>query len=181
MKQNNLKNYTFSIFNSKAEDGITTSLKEIGVKKEPIIVCVGSDLVVGDSMGPLIGTLLKRKGINAYVYGTLGNPITAKEINYIKSYIKNVHKENDVIAIDAAVGCEDDVGLIKVFNNGIKPGLGVNKNLDTIGDTSIIGIVASKSVKNYNLFNKTRLSLVYNMAEKIANAINKYINYQPEA
>ena len=170
------KNYSFSVFNDSLEEGITTTLNNIGLKTAPVFVCLGSDLVVGDSMGPLIGTLLKQKGVNAYVYGTLGNPITAKEVNYVKEYVKNVHRKRKIVAIDAAVGSEEDIGLIKICNKGIKPGLGVNKKLETIGDTSIIGIVASKSVKNYNLFNKTRLNLVYKMAEKISSAIEKYIN-----
>jgi hypothetical protein len=58
------------------------------------------------------------------------------------------------------------------------PGLGVNKNLGQIGDISIIGVVAGKSVKNKELFNLTRLNLVYNMAENIANGIEEYTNFK---
>ena len=65
-----------------------------------------------------------------------------------------------------------------MLNRGLKPGLGVDKELDMIGDISIIGIVASKSLKNYNLFNLTRLNLVYKMAEKIASGIENYITGQ---
>ena len=81
------------------------------------------------------------------------------------------------IAIDAAIGDSDDVGLIRVFNKGLKPGLGVDKNLGTVGDLSIIGVVAAKSIKNYNLFNATRLNLIYKMANQIADGIESYINY----
>ena len=82
-----------------------------------------------------------------------------------------------VIAIDAAVGETDDVGLIKAVDKGLKPGLGVNKNLSEIGDVSIIGVVAVKSFKNYQLFNLTRLSLIYRMAETIAHSVSDYIDY----
>ena len=79
---------------------------------------------------------------------------------------------------DAAVGDPDDVGLIRVMDKGLKPGLGVDKKLGTIGDLSIIAVVAAKSLQNYNLFNLTRLNLIYKMAETIASGIEKYISSQ---
>ena len=170
-------NYTFSAFNKHTCDGVSQSLAEFNTKAlKPVIICIGSDLVLGDSLGPLVGTLLRKKGVNVYIYGTLNYPITAKEVEYAKTYLKQMHPNSVTIAIDAAVGCESDVGLIKVLNKGLKPGLGVQKNLGTIGDLSIIGIVAEKSAKNYNLFNLTRLNLIFKMAETIADGIAKYIN-----
>ena len=171
--------YTFSTFNCHASSGIYQSL--IGLNKDnkkPIFICIGSDLVLGDSLGPLVGTFLKNKNLNAYIYGTLSFPITAKEVEYARTYLKQIHPNSISIAIDAAIGNQDDVGLIRVINKGLKPGLGVDKNLGTVGDLSIVGIVASKSVQNYNLFNLTRLNLIYKMAGTIADGIEKYINFQ---
>ena len=171
------KEYTHNSINKYAQDGICDSLKKCNVNnKKPIFICIGSDLVLGDSLGPLVGTLLKRKKISSYVYGTLNYPITAKEIEYAKKYLKAMHPSSITIAIDAAVGNTDDIGLIRVVNKGLKPGLGVEKNLGVIGEISIIGVVSGKSLKNYNLFNLTRLNLVYKMAEQIADGIEKYIN-----
>ena len=172
------KNFSFSSFNDYAKDGIFQSLIENNpTNKKPIIVCIGSDLVLGDSLGPLIGTFLKNNDVKSYVYGTLNFPITSKEVEYAKIYLKQMHPNSIVVAIDAAVGDPNDVGLIRVQNKGIKPGLGVNKDLSEIGDVGIIGVVAAKSVKNYNLFNLTRLNLIYKMAETISSGIVKYINY----
>lgn len=171
-----MKNYTFNVFNQYAESGIYGALSEFNCKNDyPIIVCIGSDLVLGDSLGPLVGTFLRQKKVGAYVYGTLNQPITAKEVEYARRYLKEIHPDSMIIAIDAAVGESDDVGLIKVSDRGIKPGLGVNKNLGVIGDVGIIGVVAVKSLKNYSLFNLTRLNLIYRMAEVIAKAIADYI------
>lgn len=172
------KHFTFSTYNQHAKTGIFQSLIDCNPKnKKPIFVCVGSDLVLGDSLGPLVGTLLKNKGVKSYVYGTLNFPITAKEVEYARTYLKQMHPSSIIIAIDAAIGTADDVGLIRVLNKGLKPGLGVNKNLGTVGDNSIIGIVASKSLQNYNLFNMTRLNLIYKMAEQISEGILKYVDY----
>ena len=172
------KEFSFSTFNEYSSTGIYQSLIDCNVNnKKPFFICIGSDLVLGDSLGPLVGTFLKNKNIGSYVYGTLNFPITAKEIEYARTYLKQMHPNSISIAIDAAIGNSDDIGLIRVLNKGLKPGLGVDKNLGAIGDISIIGVVASKSNKNYNLFNLTRLNLIYKMAETIANGIEKYVYY----
>lgn len=172
------KEFSFSSFNQGASLGIYNSLLEFNpTHLHPFFICIGSDLVMGDSLGPLVGTLLKKRGVRSYVYGTLNFPITAKEVEYARTYLKQMHPSSISIAIDAAVGSSDDVGLIKVINKGLKPGLGVNKNLGIIGDVSIIGIVAKSSFNNRELFNLTRLNLVYKMAEIIADGIEQYIKH----
>ena len=55
---------------------------------------------------------------------------------------------------------------------GIKPGSGANKRLAKVGDVSVMGIVAEKSLFNYSLFSSTRLNIVYKMAEIIAERTN---------
>ena len=46
----------------------------------PAIVCVGSDRVAGDSLGPLTGSILQKCGADAFLYGTLGRTVTAREV-----------------------------------------------------------------------------------------------------
>ena len=168
--------FSFNSFNDNSEKSIGNALASCNKKsKTPIIVCIGSDLVLGDSLGPLVGTMLTRRNVNAYIYGTLNSPITAKEITCAKIHVKMLHPESFVVATDAAVGNSEDIGLIKVSDKGLKPGLGVNKNLGVIGDCSIIGVVAEKSTQNYNLFNLTRLNLIYKMAERIADGVEKFL------
>jgi len=172
------KAFSFNSFSDYCSDGIFQSLLECNSKNlKPVFICIGSDLVLGDSLGPLVGTILRRKNIKSYVYGTLNYPITAKEVEYAGKYLKQMHPDSISIAIDAAVGNPDDVGLIRVLDKGLRPGLGVDKNLGVVGDISIIAVVASKSLQNYNLFNLTRLNLVFKMAEKIADGIEKYISH----
>ena len=139
----------------------------------PVIVCVGSDLAVGDSLGPITGSMLKYKtqGLRAFIYGTLQSPVTAKEIKYVRAFLKETHKGSQIIAVDAAVGAEGDVGLLKLSDSPLFPGAGANKRLGAIGDISIMGIVSEKSVANFGLLNTTRLNLVYTMSEIISEAI----------
>lgn len=171
--------YSFNLYNTLAAQGICLSLKKIlsGNKKTPVILCIGSDLSVGDSLGPVTGTKLKEKlkGFNCYVYGTLSKPITAHEVKYMNEFLRQTHPENPVIAVDAAVGLAGDIGLIKLAKRAIKPGSGANKKLSKVGDVSIMGIVAEHSVFNYSLFSSTRLNIVYRMSEIISDGIASYV------
>ncbi len=159
-----------------AETGLMMALeKSLGpLTAPPVILCIGSDLAVGDSLGPITGTLLRRRGaeLSGFVYGTLRNPVTAKEVKYVNRFLRKTHPYSKIIAIDAAVGEESDVGLVKVLDGSLRPGSGANKRLGRVGDVSILGIVARKSAFSYSLLNLTRLNVVYSMAEIIANAVS---------
>ena len=171
-----MENYSFNIYNKCCSNGICAALDTLNKNKiNPVFICIGSDLVLGDSLGPLVGTFLRNKNIPNYIYGTLKAPITAKEVDYAGKLIENTHKNSICIAIDAAVGEVGDIGLIRVVDRGLKPGLGVNKNLNLIGDISIIAVVAEKSLKNESLLNLTRLNHVYKMAEEISNGIEQHL------
>ena len=116
MKENT---YSFSAFSEHSSSGIYQSLIELNKdNKLPIFICIGSDMVLGDSLGPLVGTFLKKKKVNTYIYGTLSFPITAKEISYARTYLKQLHPSAISIAIDAAIGEPESIGLIKVLNKG---------------------------------------------------------------
>jgi putative sporulation protein YyaC len=66
------------------------------------------------------------------------------------------------------------VGLVKVQKSGIKPGLGVDKDLPVVGDLSVIGILGEKR-SGKALFTVNKISTVYKMAEKIANGLKIFV------
>ena len=177
--------YAFHLYNKLAPDGVMLSVDKLlqeKIKKKykeensPVIVCIGSDLAIGDSLGPITGSMLRYKtqGLNVFLYGTLSSPVTAKEISYTREFIRETHK-GPVIAVDAAVGEAGDIGLIKVTDTPLLPGAGANKKLGAIGDISIMGIVAEKSISNFGLLNTTRLNLVYKMAEIISDGLASFL------
>ncbi len=173
-----MTDYSFFLYNALAPSGILIALKKIlqENKNPPVILCIGSDLSVGDSLGPLCGTKLKERlqGLNCYVYGTLAKPITAHEVKFMNHFLLSTHPNSPIIAIDAAVGLSGDVGLIKVSKKPLKPGSGTNKKLNKVGDVSIMGVVAEKSAFNYALFSATRLNVVHTMANAIVTAVSDY-------
>lgn len=169
--------YAFHFYNTMAETGLMMALtKCLGdLSAPPVVLCIGSDLAVGDSLGPVTGTMLKRKGeLYGYVYGTLKSPVTAKEVKYVESFLRKTHPNSKIIAVDAAVGEDGDVGLIKIVNAPLKPGAGANKRLGKVGDVSVLGIVAKKSAFSYSLLNLTRLNMVYSMSEIITGALSAF-------
>ncbi len=169
--------YAFHFYNALAETGVMMALNRcLGeLTAPPVILCIGSDLAVGDSLGPVTGTMLRSRGeLFGYVYGTLKNPVTAKEVKYVDGFLRKTHPESKIIAVDAAVGEECDVGLIKVIDAPLKPGSGANKRLGRVGDVSVLGVVAKKSAFAYSLMNLTRLNVVYSMAEIITGAISSF-------
>ena len=167
--------YCFHIWNKMACSGISLALQHILHGKTPVIVCIGSDLTIGDCVGPVCGSLLTQiKRTPFFIYGTLQNTITAKEIGYMHEFLRETHPDQPIIAVDAAVGDAGDIGLIKVTDGGLFPGLGANKKLQRIGDVGILGIVAERSLFNYSLLNLTRLKLVWELADRISKGITRY-------
>ncbi len=166
--------YSFFNHNPSTSSKIADALAEFYDYYIPVVICVGTDAAIGDTLGPLVGTKLKEMGLSAYVYGSLNKTVTAKEIPTIKSFLSSVHPLAKTIVIDAAVGFKEDVGKIKVSDDGIFPGLGAEKKLPKLGDGSIIGIVSERSQNNHVFMNLTRFSPIYKMAETISEGIRQY-------
>lgn len=172
--------YSFNTFNKYSPAGLTIAIKNLLDKNiSPVVLCIGSDLSIGDSLGPLIGEKLSvfLEKSNVFIYGTLKKPITAKEIKYVSSFIKNTHPDSPIIAIDAAVGSAGEIGNVKIIKKSLRPGSGAKKNLGSVGDISIIGIVAERSYFNSSLFSATRLNLINKMSDVIVDALLSYFSY----
>lgn len=135
-----------------------------------IIVCIGTDKCIGDCLGPLVGTILKKKKYPLEIYGTLDKPIHALNMKEKLWRIKAKHPSQLVIAVDACLGEEENIGAIQIRNGPIYPGKGVGKNLPSVGDISIIGIVDGLNHDNTISLHNIRLSFVMQMAEAIANS-----------
>lgn len=103
----------------------------------PTFVCIGTPSVTGDAIGPMVGSALSNLGYT--VYGTMTEPITAKNVQdiYNKLWVKSF-VNSPLIAIDAATG-ETPVGTIDaVCGAALYPGAGVGKKLTPIGNSVII-------------------------------------------
>ena len=146
-------------------------LKDNG-KKQKVFLCIGSDKLIFDCLGPLTGTLLRNaSNFEHYVYGTMAEPITARQVETAIRFIRSFHLGSEVIVVDSAVGKTEEIGKIKCFNRGLRPALGVDKEMSVVGDKSIMGIVTTKDkIRNLNTCN-VKLQDVYNMAKSVSEMI----------
>ena len=142
-----------------------------------VFVCIGSDRSTGDSLGPLIGYKLSTLNHNnVYVYGTLDDPVHAKNLADKILVISSRHPNALVVAIDACLGSMEHVGYVSIKNEPLRPGAGVNKDLPEIGDISIIGIVNFGGFMDFIILQNTRLHLVMKMADLISLGIKHTIS-----
>lgn len=145
-----------------------------------VIVCIGTDRSTGDCLGPLVGTKLNEQQEHSFeVFGTLDNPVHATNLNDFIMQIKNKFNNPFVIAIDACLGNINNIGIVNICHGSLKPGAGVNKDLPTIGDLHITGIVNVGGFLEYFVLQNTRLNIVMKMANLISKGIYQgYIKYK---
>lgn len=138
-----------------------------------LFLCIGSDKITGDCYGPLVGQKLKEGFKNTYqniqIYGTLDEPISAMNLEQTVNKIYKNYINPCIIAIDSALGTQDNIGKILVDNTKIKCGKGTNKKLISIGDISIRGVVA----KDYKI-PKYNFSSLQNTRIRRSNELSRY-------
>lgn len=85
----------------------------LSLDKKLVILCIGSDRVIGDCLGPLVGhklsSLLKNSGIS--VYGTLKKPVHAKNLDATLKKIRASIQNPYIIALDSSLGTNSHVGF----------------------------------------------------------------------
>ena len=135
---------------------------------EICILCIGTDRATGDSLGPLVGQKLAESTAlldGIFVYGTLQSPVHARNLTMTIGEIYARHKNPLIIAVDAGLGQTEHVGWLSTGHGAIRPGAGLNKRLQPVGDIFITGIVNFSGVMEFYLLQNTRLGLVMRMAD----------------
>ncbi len=151
-----------------------------------IILGIGSNnkkYVNFDTYGPRVGSLLKQYNLPKFVdcYGTMEEPLNAINIEKFAEEKKTEFSKNIVIAIDACVTMfTSNLGKIKVCNFGVQPGAGFKKDIDIIGDFSIIATTIKKGnffstdLKDATVINESGLELLANItAEALYKGLSK--------
>lgn len=146
-------------------------------KEEIIIVCIGTPKSTGDSLGPLIGTELSKLVYDTPIYGTLRFPVHAMNLDNSLDNIYSKHPNAFIIGIDAAIGHKDDIGKTRFRNFSIKPGKGIGKDLQPVGDVSVVGILADSNKDEddiYDDINSVTPELLVNTCNKIVEALYEF-------
>jgi putative sporulation protein YyaC len=141
--------------------------------REIVIICIGSDRATGDCLGPIVGQKLcwQKRNVRKkdfHIYGTLEKPVHAKNLEAYIHFIKRCHPGALLIAIDASLGIASHVGYITLGEGSLCPGVGVDKNLPSVGDICITGIVNLSGFGSQMLLQTTHLHLVMQLADFIS-------------
>lgn len=151
---------------------LTAIFRDIPSYQELVFVCIGTDRSTGDSLGPIIGSrLLKYNFSDIRVYGTLDQPVHAMNLEETIKQIQETYYNPYIVGIDACLGQVSSVGCVQIGNGPLKPGAGVKKELPSVGDIHLTGVVNVGGFMEYFVLQNTRLSLVMNMAEIMAKGI----------
>ncbi len=163
-----------SYTDSQADQDLASALGSMlgGCQSRVIILCIGTDANIADSLGPLVGTMLIEAGSLLPVYGTLDQPIHARNLRTRVEMIQQEHPGFLELAIDASAGKREEIGTIEIKNCGIYPGKALRKRLPLVGHMSILGKVeVIHSLRSTGHLSEGRLSMVYRMAQVIARGI----------
>lgn len=140
------KYHWINSLDSDAEDCFLSGFRHItkNSRTMPVFLCVGTPLLSGDSLGPLVGSHLKQYGI-LDVYGTMDEPVHAENIEFYRNMIKEKYGRPTIITVDAAIGTKDQSGYITLRKGSLKPGSGIGKSIRPIGNIEITGILENIS------------------------------------
>lgn len=152
---------------------------------EIVFLCIGTDRLIGDCFGPLVGSKLEERFrklniSNFNVYGTLRENICYTNIKeYIKK-LKLIHPNACIVTIDAALAEKSSLGNIYVEKKKTKIAKGLNKENVEVGDISIRAVVGKNyKLSNYNFFSLQNVSLneVMKLSIIVADGIYEVIKY----
>src|SRR5690625_3672035 len=139
------------------------------IKRNIIVLCIGTDRSTGDSLGPLTGTFLSQMRLNHIdVFGTLHQPVHALNLESHVEKVKSTYKDPFIVAIDASLGQKKSIGNFIYGVGSIKPGAAVKKELPSVGDMYITGVVNVGGFMEFSILQSTRLAIVHDMAYQSA-------------
>lgn len=143
--------------------------------REIIILCIGSDRYIGDALGPLVGSYLA-ENTKCIVYGNLDKPVHAGNLVTIIQNIKSRHQQPIIIAVDACLGKNNEIGNIEIWEGGLEAGIAVGNKLPAIGTISIIGVVNASGYLGYLDLQSTPLSIVMKLSKSIGRVLGDVLH-----
>ncbi len=154
-------------------------------KMEIVFLCIGTDHILGDCLGPLVGTGLKEKLephniSNITIYGTLKENLCYTNIKDTLKIIEKKHQNPCLIVVDAALSQEENIGKIFVKKEKIELGKGLYKSKIEVGNISIKAVVGKnykRTKYNFASLQNVPLNEVMTLSQIIVEGICEVIKY----
>lgn len=148
-----------------------------------IILCIGTNKLAGDLVGPMVGDFLgksiKTSKENIVIYGNMKETLNLKNVKQVLENEMKKYKKPFIITIDAALGkTELTTEQIFVGKGKIQIGSCLGKGIDFYSDLYIKGVVGkigNSNTENIEILSNVERKVVYHLAKKITNEIYKII------
>ena len=166
----------YNVFVNELKNKIDNQNKKI------IFLCIGTNKVIGDSFGPLVGTNLEhflKYNNKVAIFGNINNPLNALNIKEKLIYINKTYIDKYIIAIDSAVSDKNFIGDIFVTKNKMILGKGLNKEIFSLGDISIkcsVCINEYNKISNFKCLNNVSKTFVQELANLVSIGIYEVIS-----
>ena len=135
-----------------------------------LFLCIGSEKISGDAVGPIVGSLLRDKYKLPYpVIGTEEHPVNGINFKEYQKVIKDRFPFHRIIAIDSAVG--DELWTLKIKEGGVRAGGALKPDGEKFGDIGILAVVGSKEGNVMHNLLSAPYDKVYAIAARIAKMI----------
>lgn len=148
---------------------------------EIVILCVGSNKIIGDCIGPMVGQMLKnilKEEKNIIIYGNMKETLNFKNARQVIENVFEIYKKPFVITIDSALGTKEMLENIIISTGWMKIGNSLGRSICYYSHINIKGVVGKKKNtlrENIETLKKVNPTLVIELSETITNTLNQTI------
>lgn len=146
-----------------------------------VVLCIGTNKIIGDSIGPVVGQKLKEENINETVciYGDMKETINFKNAKEVLEKIFKTYEKPFIITIDSALGTERMVSEIVVNKGIVRLGKSLGRSICYPSHITIKGVVGENKntyEENIKILKEVKPELIWNLSSIMAEGIKQEIN-----
>jgi len=145
-----------------------------------VFLCVGTDKIIFDSLGCMVGQILKNSNFPFYIYGDLQKCITGKNVAFAIDYIRTMHPFSVVCVVDAMATTSqshlDEIIITDEYVSSLSSNIKINADIFIYGITTVLNekVKIGAGCKLYNIYNLAKviceaISRSYNVAKNLPN------------
>lgn len=147
---------------------------------EIILLCIGTNQLIGDCIGPMVGELLNQetKKENIIIYGNMIETINFKNARKTIEYILKKYKKPFIITVDSALGTEKMIKRIVVSRGMIKIGKSLGRSISYYSHINIKGVVGENKntvFENIQTLKTVKPEIIVELSNQMVTGIKKMI------
>ena len=144
-----------------------------------IFLCIGTSKITGDSIGPIVGSNIKRlENEYIHIYGTVENNLNFNNAKKIIENINSNYINPCIITIDAALSNNNSLGDIVLGKGFMKIGKALEKSLCFYSDINIKCVVGKYHYninKNFDILQSVTIEEIARISNILSNGIRNVL------